>query len=441
MEVEKKVAIWRLFLLSASAGAVDMGYAVEGAYVVPLMVASGLSLTLSTILISLSPIMGMVFQGFIGTVSDKCTCSWGRRRPFIVLFSLTAVLGFGAAPYCFYFSNLKLHYLVIVGVVVCVFLSDFSIGALLLPTRAYLLDAVPVSQSKTGNFIFSVAIGVGAASGYGLGAVDWSIIPITGLNANVVNQTKIVYGITTVTLFITMLCTIASVKEQNPSLTSQGKQINAETDPLVGFTTERTCSPFSGNLCETLTESTIGILKFAYYMSYNMWFLWLMNALALAADFAFTFSFSTFIGLAVYDGDSSSPEDSEPYKLYTKGVRMGSLGLAIATVCCSVMSLVLDYITRWIRLKTVLLITLAAFVCALCLLTYCRELYQVYILAAMYGPFFATVTSVPYALIPIYEVNILITCFWLLNYYFFNYRNQAHFLGKNGQGDHRWLKA
>ena len=65
-----------------------------------------------------------------------------------------------------------------------------------------------------------------------------------------------------------------------------------------------------------------------------------------------------------------------------------------------------------------------------------------YILAAMYGPFYATITSVPYALIPIYEVsNILITCFWLLNNCFFNYRNHAHYLGKNGQVGHRWLKA
>ena len=417
--MEKKVALWRLFLLSASAGAVDTGYAVEGAYVVPLIVASGLSLTLSTVLISLSPIMGMLFQGFIGTISDKCTCSWGRRRPFIVLFSLTAVLGFGAAPYCFYFDNIGLHYLVIVGVVVCVFLSDFSIGALLLPTRAYLLDIVPDSQNKTGNFIFSVAIGVGAASGYGLGAVDWSSIPSLGLNANVVNQTKIVYGITTVALFIAMLCTIASVKEQNPSLPSQEKQINAETNALLVSTSiVKTRSPASScNICETLIESTIGILKFAYHMSYSMWFLWLMSALAMAADFSFTFSFSTFVGLAVYEGDSSSPEGSESYDLYTKGVRMGSLGLAIATVCCSVMSLVLDYITRWIRLKTVLLITIAAFVCALGLLTYCSgELYQVYILAAMYGPFFATVTSVPYALIPMYEVSTHTT-----NKFFFNF--------------------
>ena len=406
---EKKVALWRLFLLTSMAGAVDLGYAVECTYVVPLLVASGLSLTLSTVLITLSPVVGLLFQGFIGAVSDKCTCSWGRRRPFIVLFSLTAIIGFAGAPYCFYFDKLNItHYLVIGGVVLCVFLSDFSMGVLLLPTRAYLLDVISVSQSRTGNFITSVAVGTGAALGYGLGAVDWLDITGLNLNASIVNQVKLVYGIAAATFLVATFCTIISVKEQNPSRPPEGSgQINAETVPLINK--QKTCSPFSDNFCQMLGESTIGIIKFAYYMSYDMWFLWFMSALAIAADFSFTFSLSTFVGVAVYKGNSSSPEDSLSYQLYTKGVRMGSLGLAIATVFCAVISFILslDSVSRWIRLKTILLITIAIFVCALCSLMYFRELYQVYLLVAMYGPFFAAVTCVPYAFIPIYHVSKL----------------------------------
>ena len=108
---------------------------------------------------------------------------------------------------------------------------------------------------------------------------------------------------------------------------------------------KKKCLPGSDKICKTFAESTIGVLKFAYYMSYDMWFLWLMAVFAFASDFSFTYGFTTFVGLAVYDGDSSSPEGSVSYDLYTKGVRMGSLGLAIATVCGFVMSLVLDYIT------------------------------------------------------------------------------------------------
>ena len=514
------VPIWRLVLLSASTGAIDLGYAVEGAYVVPFMIASGLSLTVSTVLITLSPVMGMLFQGFIGTISDKCTCSWGRRRPFIVLFSLTAMLGFAALPYCIY---LNIQSVTVIGISVCVFLLDVSCGLLMLPTRAYLLDVTPVSQSQTGNFILSVAIGAGATLGYALGTIEWS--GISGTSVSIEHQSQIVFGISAVIIFIAMICTIVSVKEQNPksivednessthqleffddhesqdcSESSQESTHNNQTQ-LISITNDH-CWLESNNCqnqfesetnfqdcdddkCESLTvtnensemsseligsaddcqdesrfgqssfpqgnevetnESTscdtysandkecedelirmsfigtgqkqrtlsscckiffdsISVVKFAYYMSYNMWLLWLLVVFGLAADFAFVYGFTTFVGVAVYKGDPSSPEDSASYKLYTKGVRMGSLGLAIATVCCSVTSPILDYIARWIRLKTIVLITLAAFVCALSLLTYCRELYQVYILTAVYGPFFGTILALPFSLIPLYKVS------------------------------------
>ena len=465
------VPIWRLILLSASTGAIDLGYAVEGAYVVPFMIASGLSLTLSTVLITLSPVIGMLFQGFIGTVSDKCTCSWGRRRPFIVLFSLTAVLGFAALPYCIY---LNIQSVIVIGISVCVFLLDVSCGLLMLPTRAYLLDVTPVSQSQTGNFILSVAIGVGATLGYALGTIEWS--SISGTSVSIEHQSQIVFGISAVVILIAMICTIVSVKEQNPKsliednneqsthqldfldnhdcqdrsesiqesthdnhtqLISIKKnhcqlesndcqnQLESETNfqdcdddqceslanemssELIGSTDDyqdesslAQSSFAQGNevetnesiLCDSANDEecedellrmlSIGtrqkqrtfscckifldsasILKFAYYMSYNMWLLWLMVVFGLAADFAFIYGFTTFVGVAVYEGDPSSPEESESYKLYTKGVRMGSLGLAIATVCCSLISPILDYIARWIRLKTIVLTTLAAFVC------------------------------------------------------------------------------
>ena len=483
-----EVPIWRLILLSASTGAVDLGYAVEGAYIVPFMVASGLSLSFATVLITLSPVMGLLFQGFIGAVSDKCTCSWGRRRPFIVLFSLTAILGFAALPYCSYF---KLNFLIVPGISFFVILLDFSCGVLMLPSRAYLLDVVPASQSKTGNFILSVAIGACATLGFVLGTLDWS--GIAGTSVSIQHQAQIVFGITAVAIFIAMISTIVSIKEQNPkslkhnqleSVNQRFEESKSTGEPMdenhiqlvsvdnfqcePALTDERQESmnmdqltdssaasieecresmneshsqamsdevqvtkesnhiySANGKECDCDTEELIseskkkqhcyylklfwesvtGVVKFAYYMSYSMWFLCFMVMFAFAADFAFVYGFTTFVGVAVYEGDPSSPEDSLSYQSYTKGVRMGSLGLAIATLCASLISPVLDYITRWIRLKTVFLIILALFVCALSLLMYCRELYQVYILVTVYGPFFTTGLTLPFTLIPLYKVS------------------------------------
>lgn len=41
----------------------------------------------------LSPILGLVFTPLIGSASDRCTLSWGRRRPFILVLCVGVLFG------------------------------------------------------------------------------------------------------------------------------------------------------------------------------------------------------------------------------------------------------------------------------------------------------------------------------------------------------------
>lgn len=41
----------------------------------------------------LSPILGLVFTPIIGSASDRCTLSWGRRRPFILALCVGVLFG------------------------------------------------------------------------------------------------------------------------------------------------------------------------------------------------------------------------------------------------------------------------------------------------------------------------------------------------------------
>ena len=41
----------------------------------------------------LSPVLGLIFTPLIGSASDRCTLSWGRRRPFILVLCVGVLFG------------------------------------------------------------------------------------------------------------------------------------------------------------------------------------------------------------------------------------------------------------------------------------------------------------------------------------------------------------
>ena len=462
MEQKSRVAIWRLFLLSAAAGAINIGYAVEEAYAIPIIRAAGIPLKYATLSLGMSPVLGMIFQPFLGSLSDQCGCSWGRRKPFILALCLMAIIGAGA-PFMFYLENADIESgitLVKVCVVGFMVLFDFSIGALQLPCRAFLLDIVPVSQSQTGNFIFTLTIAVNTAMGFSLGAVDWSVITKEGFGIQ--HQAQTVFGIAAVWMFLSMISTLFSIKERNNSnqqdylkqsviyssndshadhdtQADKGGNNYAESNtqadsgdeaqPLIKSNAEsgsvrisfqsndhdqcnlkatKKSGCFKGcslvYVLRVFKNSVIDTVSFIYYMSFHMWLVWFAILFGFFSEFSFVYGFTTFVGTVVYGGNSEADQDSEDYELYAEGVRMGSLALALSAIASAALSLCLDYITKWIRLKTIFLFILASFVASTFLMILYQNIYFIMVVGLAYGPFLVILLVVPYAVIPVYEV-------------------------------------
>lgn len=68
-------------------------YAVEAAYVTPVLLSVGLPKSLYSMVWLLSPILGFLLQPVVGSASDHCRARWGRRRPYILILVIMMLLG------------------------------------------------------------------------------------------------------------------------------------------------------------------------------------------------------------------------------------------------------------------------------------------------------------------------------------------------------------
>uniref|UniRef100_H3A0G1 Solute carrier family 45 member 4 n=1 Tax=Latimeria chalumnae TaxID=7897 RepID=H3A0G1_LATCH len=163
-------------------GAVMFGrefcYAMETALVTPVLLQIGLPEQYYSLTWFLSPILGLIFTPLIGSASDRCTLSWGRRRPFILALSIGVLLGvalfLNGSAIGLAIGDVEGEHpigivLTVLGVVVLDFCADATEG----PIRAYLLDVADNEEQDMALNIHAFSAGLGGAIGYMLGGLNW----------------------------------------------------------------------------------------------------------------------------------------------------------------------------------------------------------------------------------------------------------------------------
>ena len=397
---KKKVPMWRLFLLSEMIFAVNMGYGVESAYAVPLVVAAGLDISYASLTLTISPFIGIFFQFFLGSFSDRCTCCWGRRRPFILLLALSMIVGFILSPFSPRLSQLHINGAKMTGILLTtlgVLILDLSLGQIQLPIRAYLLDVLPVSQTEKGNFILIIVAGVGGFCGYALGGIDWA--KLFNQEQNIVSESQVFFSLAVVITVICLVCTLFSVKEKVEWQPEENKK--ASCCSIFCATTSKGCYR---ELYDTIKDT----LEFIFYLSRDMWILWLMVLFGFISNFSLSLFFTTFVGEVVYGGDSSAPQDSELYHLYSKGIRTGSWGLAISLGVMTASFIFMDWVVKCFGLKPVVVTVQYLCVISLFGMTVLTSVPSVLILVSFSGPYLGIILTVPFILLSVYKVRHLI---------------------------------
>ncbi|KAJ7419227.1 Solute carrier family 45 member 4 [Willisornis vidua] len=189
----------------------------------------------------LSPILGLIFTPLIGSASDRCTLSWGRRRPFILALCIGVLFGVAL------FLNGSVIglaigdvpdkqpigiVLTVLGVVVLDFCADATEG----PIRAYLLDVVDSEEQDMALNIHAFSAGLGGAIGYMLGGLDWTQTFLGGIFKS---QQQVLFFFAAIIFSVSVALHLFSIEEEqyNP----QQDRMDDEGDTLSSV-------KFSGSL-------------------------------------------------------------------------------------------------------------------------------------------------------------------------------------------------
>lgn len=84
--------IIRLVVTSSLVCGLEFCTAAAFSYVPPILLKAGIGESSMTLLMGCGPLLGFIFLPTIGHLSDRCRSSYGRRRPFIIIFSSVILL-------------------------------------------------------------------------------------------------------------------------------------------------------------------------------------------------------------------------------------------------------------------------------------------------------------------------------------------------------------
>nr|XP_061814474.1 proton-associated sugar transporter A-like isoform X2 [Nerophis lumbriciformis] len=195
---------------------IEFSYAMETAYVTPVLLQMGLPDQFYSLVWFISPILGFLVQPLIGAWSDRCTSRFGRRRPFIFALAIGALVGLtlvlngrdigGALA-----DTASNHKWGIILTVCGVVLMDFSADSADNPSHAYMMDVCSPEDQDRGLNIHALLAGLGGGFGYIVGGINWDQ---THFGKSMGGQLRVIYMFTSITLVIATAMTLTSIPER-----------------------------------------------------------------------------------------------------------------------------------------------------------------------------------------------------------------------------------
>ena len=227
MKTKPDLGFWKLWNLSFGFFGVQIAYALQSANVSRIFATIGADPHDLSYFWILPPLMGLIVQPIVGTLSDKTWNRFGRRLPYLISGAAIAVLVMCLLPNAGSFG-LTISSAILVGLF-ALMLLDTSINMAMQPFKMLVGDMVNEKQKGLAYSIQSFLCNAGSIVGYIFPFVlTWIGFKSTAPDGVVPETVIYSFYIGAAILLVCVLYSLAKIKEWPPQLYAEYNGINQE---------------------------------------------------------------------------------------------------------------------------------------------------------------------------------------------------------------------
>ena len=194
---------------------VQIAYALQSANISRIFATLGADPHTLSFFWVLPPLMGMIVQPIVGSMSDKTWCKWGRRKPYLYIGAIVAVIVMALLPNSGSF-DMTVKAALAFGAIMLMLL-DTSINMAMQPFKMMVGDMVNDEQKTKAYSIQSLLCNAGSLVGYLFPYIfTWLGVKSVAPEGQIPDTVTWSFYIGAAILILCVLYTGAKVKEWNP---------------------------------------------------------------------------------------------------------------------------------------------------------------------------------------------------------------------------------
>ena len=223
------LSFWQMWNLSFGFFGVQIAYALQSANISRIFATLGADPHTLSFFWVLPPLMGMIVQPIVGSMSDKTWCKWGRRKPYLYVGAIVAIIVMALLPNSGSFE-MTVKAALAFGALMLMLL-DTSINMAMQPFKMMVGDMVNEEQKTKAYSIQSLLCNAGSLVGYLFPYFfTWIGVQSVAPEGQIPDSVTWSFYIGAAILILCVFYTGAKVKEWNPEDYAKYNNIKKEDE-------------------------------------------------------------------------------------------------------------------------------------------------------------------------------------------------------------------